>query len=79
MNDPHRFRVGQNVQFIGKVGSKIFGATPAGEFKVVRLLPATQGRNQYRVESLTDNQNRVAVETDLASRSEVEDTDMRIR
>ena len=79
MNDPHRFRVGQNVQFIGKVGGKIFGATPAGEFRVVRLLPATDGKNQYRVESLSDNQNRVAVETDLTPRSEVEDADMRMR
>ena len=52
------------------------GATPSGFFRVVRLLPDTQGRNQYRVESTSDGHQRVAVESEIALQRDDLETDV---
>jgi len=64
--DPHKYRVGQTVRFNRNMQGINLGAAPSGNFRVVGLLPDTQGRNQYRVESINDGQQRVAVETEIA-------------
>lgn len=65
--DPHRYRVGQTVRFIKTTRSNAFGGTPPGNFRIVRLLPEYKGDNQYRVESISDNHQRVAIESEIAS------------
>lgn len=64
--DPHKYRVGQTVRFTKSTLGGGIGATPPGFFRVVSLLPDTQGRNQYRVESTNDGHQRVAVEGEIA-------------
>lgn len=64
--DPHLYRVGQTVRFSKNTQGISLGAAPTGNFRVVGLLPDTQGRNQYRVESTQDGHQRVAVETEIA-------------
>ena len=64
--DPHRYRVGQTVRFNKNTRGIAIGVAPTGNFRVVGLLPETQGRNQYRVESTLDGHQRVAVETEIA-------------
>ena len=63
--DAHRYRVGQTVRFVRTASGRMIGGTPAGDFRVVRLLPASQGTNQYRVESVSDSHNRVALESEI--------------
>ncbi len=58
----HKFSVGQTVLFWpGKMGS----AVPKLRFKVVRLLPAEQNDQQYRIKSEADGHERVAKESQL--------------
>lgn len=64
--DPHQYRVGQTVRFSKNTRGIDLGAAPTGNFRVVGLLPDTQGRNQYRVESVHDGHQRVAVESEIA-------------
>ena len=64
--DPHRYRVGQTVRFIKTSRSSGVGPAPAGNFRVVRLLPDYQGNNQYRVESTSDGHQRVVIESEIA-------------
>ena len=52
----HKFKTGQRVTVIER----------HGRFEIVRLLPETGGRNQYRVRSLADGHERIVIETELA-------------
>ena len=70
--DSHMYRVGQTVRFNKINRGLALGVTPAGIFRVVSLLPETQGRNQYRLESTQDLHQRVAVETEISSSRYVE-------
>ena len=63
--DPHKYRVGQTVRFNKNTGGIAHGVAPTGVFRVVSLMPDTQGRNQYRVESTSDGHQRVAVESEI--------------
>lgn len=63
--DAHMYRVGQTVRFSKHTLGIDLGAAPTGNFRVIGLLPDTQGRNQYRVESTHDGHQRVAVETEI--------------
>ena len=63
--DPHMFRVGQTVQFSKRTRKIELGSTPVGNFRVIGLLPESQGRNQYRVESTSDSHQRVANESEI--------------
>lgn len=63
--DAHTYRVGQAVRFVKTNSARMIGGTPAGSFRVVRLLPASQGTNQYRIESTSDRQNRVVLESEI--------------
>ncbi|MGB0577507.1 MAG: hypothetical protein ACPGPC_15355 [Alphaproteobacteria bacterium] len=63
--EPHKYHVGQNVRFNKNTVGIATAVAPSGNFRVTGLLPDTQGRNQYRVESVHDGHQRVAVESDL--------------
>ncbi len=63
--EPHKYHVGQNVRFNKNTGGIAMAVATSGNFRVTGLLPDTQGRNQYRVESVHDGHQRVAVESDL--------------
>jgi hypothetical protein len=58
----HRFAVGQTVQFSPGPQSR---AALRGSYKVVRLLPADQNDNQYRVKSTVDGHERVVKESQI--------------
>ena len=64
--DPHRFQVGQTVQFNKRIRKMELGSTPVGNFRVIGLLPEFQGSNQYRVESTSDSHQRVAIESEIS-------------
>lgn len=61
MIEVQRFRVGQSVQFV----ASDLRLKPLGMFKIVRVMPSERGIRQYRVRSVTDGHERVALESDL--------------
>ena len=62
MADDHKFKLGQAVELVG--GS--VHLKPLGRFEVVRVMPTEHGRHQYRIRSLTDGHERMALEAELA-------------
>ncbi len=59
----HKFKVGQkmNVTLIG------FGRNAGnGLFEIVRLMPADNSGQQYRIKSMTDGHERIVTEAELA-------------
>jgi hypothetical protein len=58
----HKFAIGQNVVMKRCAAHQ----TPTDTFEIVRLLPAERDNPQYRIRSLRDGHERVAVESDLA-------------
>ena len=63
--DLHRYFIGQTVQFIKAARSSGLGGTPAGNFRVLGLLPDYHGNKQYRVQSTSDGHQRVVVESEI--------------
>jgi hypothetical protein len=63
--ETHKFRIGQTVRYTRTALGGGIGEKPTGNFRVVRLLPETQGRYQYQVESIQDGHQRVAMETEI--------------
>jgi hypothetical protein len=59
----HKFNVGQSLFFSPSIFE---AATRKGLFRVVSLLPADGGDNQYRLKSETDGHERVVREGQLA-------------
>lgn len=60
----HRFQIGQTVRF-ARAALPGQTAAPAGFFRVTRQLPAYEGSPQYRLESVSDGHERVAIEAEL--------------
>lgn len=60
--DSHRYKVGQSVRYTSNM-LRFFQA--AGEFRVVKLLPADGNEQQYRIKSSTEPHERVAKESQL--------------
>ncbi len=58
----HRFKVGKTVRFAPRGPER---STPAGQYEIVRLLPADGDDYQYRIKSLTDGHERVVKESQL--------------
>jgi hypothetical protein len=58
----HKFKAGQTVRIV----SRVYGAEARGSFQIVRLLPADNGVNQYRIKSTVDGQERVVTESEVA-------------
>jgi hypothetical protein len=59
----HKFKVGQRVLLSG---SKIERGV-AGFYRVIKQLPEEQGDHQYRLQSTTSTQERVAKESQLSA------------
>jgi hypothetical protein len=54
------------VRFIKASRGSGLGGTPAGNFRVVGLLPDYHGNNQYRLQFTSDGHQRVVVESEIA-------------
>lgn len=63
--EQYKYRVGQTVRFAKASRSSGLGGTPAGNFRVVGLLPEYLGNNQYRLQSISDGHQRVVVESEI--------------
>ena len=59
----HKFKAGQTVA----VAPRRYDPKIGGSFKVVRILPAERGYNQYRVRSVLDGHERVVMEGEIGS------------
>jgi hypothetical protein len=59
----HKFKVGQNVQMI-RPG---YDSGRLATFRIVRHLPQERGINQYRIKSIADGGERVAIENELTA------------
>ncbi len=59
----HRFKLGQTVQYLP---DKLQATTPAGAYKITRLLPSTGRDQQYRIRSASEPHERVALERQLS-------------
>jgi hypothetical protein len=57
----HKFKVGRMVEFV----PSDLRLTPLGRFEILRTLPIEHGILQYRIKSLKDGHQRVAMESDL--------------
>jgi hypothetical protein len=64
--DAHRYRVGQTVRFVKAPRNSGLAGSPAGNFRVVGLLPEYLGNYQYRLQSISDGHQRVVVEGEIA-------------
>lgn len=63
----HKFRVGQFVDYNpGRLGR----SASAGQYKILRLLPAEGGDLLYRIKSISEAFERVAKERELAQREQ---------
>ena len=60
----HKFKVGQKVSLL----PGHMRMPSAGEYKILMLLPPTEGQNQYRVKGLAELFERVVKESDLERR-----------
>jgi hypothetical protein len=58
----HKFKVGQTLQFSPNMFEN---SARKGSYTVVRLLPAENGCNQYRIKSFLDGHERVVREDQL--------------
>lgn len=56
------FKVKQHVDFV----AWDFRPMPLGRSETVRVLPVEHGIHRYRIKSVTDGQERVVVESELA-------------
>ncbi|HKT19667.1 MAG TPA: hypothetical protein VJR47_16575 [Stellaceae bacterium] len=61
MMERHKFELGQSVEFVASE----LRLKPLGLFKIVRVMPSERGIQQYRIKSVTDGHERVAMESDL--------------
>jgi len=58
----HKYAIGRMVEFV----PNDLRLSPLGRFEIVRALPIEHGIAQYRIKSLKDGHQRVAMESDLA-------------
>jgi hypothetical protein len=61
----HKYKIGQRVNF---TPSKTTLTASNREYKVIRLLPALQGQNQYRIKSIAEDFERMVIEDELAAK-----------
>jgi hypothetical protein len=58
----YKFKAGQTVT----LAPSRFGSARELQFRIVRLLPAERGVNQYRLKAVVDGHERVAMENELS-------------
>ena len=61
MINAHKFKVGQSVELLRNEQH----LKPLGLFEIVRIMPTEHGARQYRIRSLADGHERMALETEL--------------
>ena len=61
--EPHKFKVGQTVELLRNREANL---VPLGAFEVIRIMPTEHGYRQYRIRSLIDGHERMAMEAELA-------------
>ena len=61
MEPPHKFKLGQAVELVNDE----VRLNRLGRFEVVRVMPTEHGQRQYRIRSLVDGHERVAMEAEL--------------
>ena len=61
----HKFNVDQVVDYVPKGASKF--SVPRGAYKITKLLPERDGELQYRIKNATEDHERVASESELAT------------
>lgn len=61
----HKYQVGQLVRFAQEGAGR---SSPAGDFRIERLLPEGDRQPQYRVKSILDGRERIVRETEVSSR-----------
>ena len=61
MIDTHKFKLGQSVELLRNEQN----LRPLGLFEIVRIMPTEHGYRQYRIRSLADGHERVAMEVEL--------------
>jgi hypothetical protein len=59
----HLYKVGQVVRYSP---GRAVSVAAAREYKVVRQLPSESGQNQYRIKSVAEVFERIALERDLS-------------
>ena len=59
--ESHKFKLGQSVEF----AASDLRLKPLGRFTIVRVMPSERGIQQYRVKSVVDGHERMAMEGDL--------------
>lgn len=59
----HKYRIGQLVYFSPARSAMLTGSR---QYKIVRLLPAEDGQNQYRIKGTSETFERMAKEGDLS-------------
>jgi len=57
----HKFKIGRTVEFV----TSDLRLTPLGRFEILFPLPIERGVARYRIKSLKDGHQRVAMESDL--------------
>lgn len=62
MIDTHKFKLGQSVALVRNEQN----LKPLGRFEIVRIMPTEHGYRQYRIRSLDDGHERMAMEAELA-------------
>ena len=61
----HKYKIGQRVNF---TPSKTTLAATVRDYKIIRLLPALQGQNQYRIKSMAEDFERMVIEDELTAK-----------
>ena len=61
MIELQKFKLGQSVSF----GASELRPRPLGVFKIIRVMPSERGIRQYRIKSVTDGHERMAMESEL--------------
>lgn len=59
--DPQKFKIGQAVELLRKEQN----LRQLGRFEIVRVMPVEHGHRQYRIRSLVDGHERMALEGEL--------------
>lgn len=61
----HKFKTGQTVRYAPS-GFGVAVSDRGARFEIIRLLPSERGINHYRLKSLLDGHERVAMEGELS-------------
>jgi hypothetical protein len=61
---PHKFKVGQSVNY--RASGRVLREA-SGRYSITRLLPEKDGQFEYRIKHLSEEHERVAIESELSA------------